>query len=159
MVTKHGRTRYSKNELICGQAAERFKNPSYACYGSHVLRRNRQRDSEKDDLSTVYASENPNGLIEKFIVREISVLFLRYWTYSTSEGQRPFKALVVGSSPTQPTFFLEWHGSTFFEAPVVGTILVRLRILIDGSRNINGASPLHLSIWSAIRTRRCQRNA
>jgi hypothetical protein len=49
--------------------------------------------------------------------------------------QRPFKALVVGSSPTQPIFLSEWRGSTSFVDLVAGTILGARRISIGGSPN------------------------
>jgi hypothetical protein len=43
---------------------------------------------------------------------------------------RPFKALVVGSSPTQPTILLRWLGFTFFAVRVAVTTSVQQRTSI-----------------------------
>ena len=52
--------------------------------------------------------------------------------------QRPFKALVVGSSPTQPTK-LGWPGYIFFEGLAAVTTSDRPRIWIGASPSISGA--------------------
>ena len=64
------------------------------------------------------------------------------WVGSSMVEQRPFKALVVGSSPTQPTSPLGWRGFISFVGLAVGIILGSRKISIGVLPNINVAKSI-----------------